>query len=305
MKPICIIAGLTATGKSKVAIALAKVWNAEIISADSVAVYRELNIGSAKPSISEREGVVHHLIDVCSYQETYNVARFQKDARECIENIQQRGKNVIVVGGTGLYIKALLNDYRFKEEEHQVSLFTEADLTADLYDKLLSVDAKTGKSIHPNNRKRIIRALESFEAHQVPRNEITEDKKNIQLIPACVFFLQGDRESVYQRINNRVERMFEIGLENEVRTLYETDRNLFKYQSIQSIGYREFEDYFLSKIDRLTLIDRIQRNTRRLAKRQITWFKHQQVSVWIDVFEESVFDVINEALKNTWNEGSL
>lgn len=305
MKPICIIAGLTATGKSRVAIDLARVWNAEIISADSVAVYQELNIGSAKPSLEEREGVVHHLIDVCSYRDAYNVARFQKEARECIASIQSRGKNVIVVGGTGLYIKALLNDYRFKEETQNTECFTDDVSTSDLYESLMQVDPKAAESMHPNNRKRIIRALSSFEAHQITRNEITQDNKNTQLIPALVFFLQGEREKIYQRINSRVEKMFEMGLENEVQALYEKDKDLFRYQSVQSIGYREFEDYFDSKIDKATLIETIQRNTRRLAKRQTTWFKHQQESQWIDVFEESVYDVINHILKNVWNSGSL
>ncbi len=295
MKKVLVIAGLTATGKSEAAIKIAQKWNAEIISADSVAVYKGLDIGSAKANKEEQALIPHHLIDVLEYNEVYNVARFQKEARRLIEEIQQRGKNVIIVGGTGLYIKALLYDYKFTEETQTV--YERDELTEDLYRELVEKDEATSKTLHPNNRKRIIRALESYDKNDKKRSEITNNNKDQQIIPAHIYFLQGDREKIYERINNRVERMFELGLEKEVLDFYKKDSNIFSYPSFQSIGYREFEDYINNKIDKTTLISLIQRNTRRFAKRQITWFKHQQPSIWIDILNEDTVNIITKALE--------
>lgn len=295
MKKVLVIAGLTATGKSEAAIKIAQKWNAEIISADSVAVYKGLDIGSAKANKEEQALIPHHLIDVLEYNEVYNVARFQKEARRLIEEIQQRGKNVIIVGGTGLYIKALLYDYKFTEETQTV--YERDESTEDLYRELVEKDEATSKTLHPNNRKRIIRALESYDKNDKKRSEITNNNKDQQIIPAHIYFLQGDREKIYERINNRVERMFELGLEKEVLDFYKKDSNIFSYPSFQSIGYREFEDYINNKIDKTTLISLIQRNTRRFAKRQITWFKHQQPSIWIDIFNEDTVNIITKALE--------
>lgn len=294
MKKICVIAGLTATGKSSTAIELAKIWNAEIISADSVAVYKGLDIGSAKPTETERQGITHHLIDVHDYKQPYSVALFQKEGRRLIKKIQARNKNVIVVGGTGLYIKALLYDYRFEEEVQTEYLRHEE--TPVLYEELKTKDAMAAKSIHPNNRKRILRALESFDTHRQTRFELSQTHKDTQIIDAHIFFLQGDRQKIYKRIDQRVLNMFENGLEKEVTDFYLKDPNLFENTSFQSIGYREFESYFKKEIDKDTLIQLIQRNTRRFAKRQITWFKHQQPSIWIDIFNEDVLHVIRQQL---------
>lgn len=292
---IYVIAGQTATGKSETAIKLAQVMNAEIISADSVAVYRKLDIGSAKPSQIERANIPHHMIDVLDLDEPFNVAVFQEEARRLIKEIKGREKNVIVVGGTGLYIKALLYDYRFEKEP---DMETERDeSTETLYSLLRNQDPLTAETIHPNNRKRIIRALNSFEYHNKTRNELNQKQKDTQIIDAKIFFLYGDRNKVYRRINERVERMFEMGLETEVCDLYREDRNIFKYNSMNSIGYREFESYFNKEIDREQLIALIQRNTRRFAKRQMTWFKNQQPAIWINIDEESAFDAIVKEIK--------
>lgn len=292
---IYVIAGQTATGKSETAIKLAQVMNAEIISADSVAVYRKLDIGSAKPSQIERANIPHHMIDVLDLDEPFNVAVFQEEARRLIKEIKAREKNVIVVGGTGLYIKALLYDYRFEKEP---DMETERDeSTETLYSLLRNQDPLTAETIHPNNRKRIIRALNSFEYHNKTRNELNQKQKDTQIIDAKIFFLYGDRNKVYRRINERVERMFEMGLETEVCDLYREDRNIFKYNSMNSIGYREFESYFNKEIDREQLIALIQRNTRRFAKRQMTWFKNQQPAIWINIDEESAFDAIVKEIK--------
>ncbi len=290
MSKVCVIAGLTATGKSKAAINLAKHWNAEIISADSVAVYKHLDIGSAKVLHPQQEGITHHLSDICELDVLYNVAQFQKDARNLIAEIQARGKNVIVVGGTGLYIKALLYDYRFNEESFN-RVEREED-TPLLYSELLIKDKESALSIHPNNRKRIIRALASFDYHQNTRSNLNENNKDEQIIAGTVFFLQGDRELIYKRINDRVDEMIASGLVEEVTSLYEKDQHLFDKQALKSIGYQEFADYFLGNNDLATTIALIKRNTRRFAKRQITWFKHQQESIWIDIFNEDVDEIL-------------
>lgn len=295
MKKVIVIAGLTATGKTSTAVKLAKAIDAEIISADSVAVYKGLDIGSAKPSLEEQGGIKHHFIDIQNYKDTYNVALFQEAARKLIKEIHAKDKHVIIAGGTGLYIKALLYDYRFEDESKEA--YSREESTEVLYKELQNKDKETADSIHPNNRKRILRALESFELHQKPRNEITHNNKDTQIIDADVFFLQGDRQKIYERINKRVHTMFELGLEKEVKGFYEKDPDIFKYPSFQSIGYREFEDYLNNNIDKDTLIRLIQRNTRRFAKRQITWFKHQQPSVWIDIFNEDPIQVILENIK--------
>ncbi|NMB18396.1 MAG: tRNA (adenosine(37)-N6)-dimethylallyltransferase MiaA [Erysipelothrix sp.] len=287
---IYVISGLTASGKSNAAIKLAQEIDAEIISADSVAVYKQLNIGSAKPTEYEQSLVRHHLINILDYKDSYSVADFQEQARDKIVEITNRGKQVIVVGGTGLYIKALLYDYRFEKENNQN--YERFESNEVLYKELMSKDPIEAKKIHPNNRKRVIRALASYDYHGLTRSELTKNRQDKQIINAKVYFLYADREYIYERINQRVLEMFESGLEEEVIELYKQDRELFNYNSLQSIGYREFERYFNEEIDKSELISDIQRNTRRFAKRQMTWFKHQQPSTWIDIENENPVEVI-------------
>lgn len=287
---IYVISGLTASGKSNAAIKLAQEIDAEIISADSVAVYKQLNIGSAKPTEYEQSLVRHHLINILDYKDPYSVADFQEQARDKIVEITNRGKQVIVVGGTGLYIKALLYDYRFEKENNQN--YERFESNEVLYKELMSKDPIEAEKIHPNNRKRVIRALASYDYHGLTRSELTKNRQDKQIINAKVYFLYADREHIYERINQRVLEMFESGLEEEVIELYKQDRELFNYNSLQSIGYREFERYFSEEIGKSELISDIQRNTRRFAKRQMTWFKHQQPSTWIDIENENPVEVI-------------
>ena len=287
---IYVISGLTASGKSNAAIKLAQEINAEIISADSVAVYKQLNIGSAKPTEYEQSLVRHHLINILDYKVPYSVADFQKQARAKIEEIVNRGKNVIVVGGTGLYIKALLYDYRFEKENNKN--YERFESNEVLYKELMSKDPIEAEKIHPNNRKRVIRALASYDYHGLTRSELTKNQQDKQIIDAKVYFLYADRSYIYERINQRVLEMFESGLEEEVLELYKKDKKLFTYNSLQSIGYREFERYFNEEISKSKLISDIQRNTRRFAKRQMTWFKHQQPSTWIDIENQNPVEVI-------------
>ncbi|CAM4269802.1 tRNA (adenosine(37)-N6)-dimethylallyltransferase MiaA [Erysipelothrix aquatica] len=293
MKKIVVIAGVTASGKTKMGVALAHRFNGEIISADSVAVYRELNIGSAKPSMEEREGIIHHLIDVTSIEEPYHVAQFQKDARAAIAAIHAKGKLPIIVGGTGLYINALVNDYRFEEEVPDVKDSFEGIDDDTLYQMLQERDSEAAQSVHPNNRKRIVRTLNMLQDGKT-KTEIHENQKNVALFDACIFFLQTDRVVLYERINKRVDMMMAQGLESEVSCLLHHNPKLFELQALQAIGYREFEPFFNHEISAEARDELIKRNTRRFAKRQITWFKHQTPSQWIDIQSSNAFETVSQ-----------
>ncbi len=282
MKKVLVIAGVTGSGKTKLGIELANTLNGEIISADSVAIYRDLNIGSAKPDAIELSQAKHHMIDILDVNDSYSVAQFQKDARALIDDITSRGKLPIVVGGTGLYINALINDYDFVEDD-QEELENESSYTDEqLYRMLLDKDPEAAKTIHQNNRKRVIRAL---------IKKPNMNNGNTPVYDALVFFLQSDRELIHERINLRVDKMFESGLEEELRNLLKNHPQLFSYQGVQSIGYREFEGYFKNEITIDEVRELIKRNTRRFAKRQITWFKNKTNSIWIDI--KNPKDVIN------------
>lgn len=293
MKEICVIAGITASGKTECAIRLAEAYNAEIISADSVAVYRELNIGSAKPTLEQQHRVRHHLINCRSIDEGYDVASFQSEARAAISEIQSRGKNVIVVGGTGLYLKALLYNYRFDEEE-DIREIDESISTEMLYKELEAVDLESALKLHPNNRKRIVRALQAFTQHNKTQRERTDMSGNEIVIPHRMYFLTGPRDVMYERMNLRVSTMISNGLVEEVKALLDENDQLFSLQSVSAIGYREFKDYFLGNTSLETTIETIQKNTRRFAKRQWTWFKHQVNATWIDITSEDAFSVISK-----------
>ncbi|WP_323611937.1 tRNA (adenosine(37)-N6)-dimethylallyltransferase MiaA [Erysipelothrix enhydrae] len=291
MKKVIVIAGVTASGKSSLAVSLAKKINGEIISADSVAVYKELNIGSAKPTVEEQDGIVHHLIDIVSITDSYHVARFQKEAREAIDLIVSKGKTPIVVGGTGLYINALLNDYRFNEER-ELPQIDESLSNQELMQELIELDPVTAENIHVNNRKRLIRSLQMVKGMNLPKSDVNENKGKTRLYDARIYFLQGERAKLYERINKRVDNMMDQGLLDEVSKLGTEHQDLFSLQSMQSIGYREFNEYFQGNNSIDEVQELIKTNTRRLAKRQITWFKHQTESIWIDVFNEDPLEFV-------------
>lgn len=290
MKKIVVVAGVTGLGKTKLGIELANKFNGEIISADSVAIYKELNIGSAKPTQEEQAQAVHHMVDVLDVNASYSVAEFQSNARQLIDDIIKRGKLPIVVGGTGLYINALINDYEFEEEDTKQDNLFEDYSNEELYAMLLAKNEEAARLTHPNNRKRVIRALSRTQHNNKGQNPIYD---------ALVFFIQSDRETIHNRINTRVDRMFENGLLEEVKSLHQKYPDFFSFQSTQSIGYREFKDYLEGELKLEDLKELIKRNTRRFAKRQITWFKNKTNSIWIDAKEPSAtIDIINKWIKN-------
>lgn len=291
MQDIIVIVGPTGVGKTKMSIELAKKINAEIINGDSVAIYKNLDIGSAKPTIEERENIPHHLIDICEVEEEYSVFSYQRDVRRLIDEITSRNKRVIIVGGTGLYIKAALYNYTFTEG----TIYNSYDNLTN--EELLNKIKEYGEKDlpHLNNRKRLIRLLNKYENNE----EITKNKDEL-LYPIKVIGLTTSRDYLYERINKRVEIMLKNGLLDEIESLklrYSNSRILNS-----GIGYKEFADYFQSKKTLDEVIEQIKLDSRRYAKRQYTFFKHQFNTKWFDVnfndFNQTIEEVYDYIRSN-------
>ncbi|MGM9971415.1 MAG: tRNA (adenosine(37)-N6)-dimethylallyltransferase MiaA [Anaeroplasmataceae bacterium] len=290
MNKIIVIVGPTAIGKTKISIELAKKLNLEIISGDSVAVYKGLDIGSAKPTIEEMDGVKHHLIDVLDPTMQYDVSSFQHDARKIINELG----NVIICGGTGLYIQSVLFDYSFSAKKRD-SNFEEKfknKSNEELYDYLLKLDPDIDQTkIHPNNRKRVLRAIEVFLDTSKSIHSI--DSKKHPMYESYIIYLNVDnRDILYDRINKRVDRMMEDGLLKEVHELYK------KGICPHAIGYKEFVPYFNNEISLESAVEEIKLNSRHLAKRQMTWFKNQFpthiYNVNLDNIDETIDKIYND-----------
>ena len=286
MKDIIVIVGPTGVGKTKMSIELAKKFDAEIINGDSVSIYKELDIGSAKPSIEEREGIVHHLIDIKDVSEDYTVYDYQKDVRALIKDINNRGKRIIIVGGTGLYIKAALYDYNFTEGTtyNEYNNLSNEELLEEI--KKYQVDTLP----ELNNRKRLVRLLNKLENNE----EITHNKDKL-LYPIKVIGLTTDRDVLYERINKRVDIMVENGLIDEINSL--KDKYMDSRVLNTGIGYKEFYEYLYSDKPLDVVLDEIKQDSRRFAKRQYTFFNHQFDTKWFNVnfdnFNETIDEVIN------------
>ncbi|MBR6072551.1 MAG: tRNA (adenosine(37)-N6)-dimethylallyltransferase MiaA [Acholeplasmatales bacterium] len=267
-KVICVV-GATAVGKTKISIEIAKHFNIDVISGDSVAIYKGLDIGSAKPTKSEMDGVIHHLIDIREVSDGYSVADFQKEARKIMDNNELS----LICGGTGLYIQSALFNYEFNASSRDFSYEEKYKdySNLDLFDLLLERDPNIDKEkLHPNNRKRVLRALEVYD--ELNQSIHSFNKKKEALYDYYIVYLTLDRELLYDRINKRVDKMISDGLEEEVRRLY--DGGIMPH----AIGYSEFIPYFEGLISLDSVIDEIKKNTRHLAKRQETWFRNQMDS---------------------------
>lgn len=299
MKKVIVIAGPTAVGKTSFSIEIAKKYGLEIISGDSIQVYKGLDIGSGKVTKEEMDGVPHHLIDILSPKESYNVSMFQTMARELIEKSE---KPMIICGGTGLYLKACLYDYSFNKEEAE-AYDPELDkyTNEQLYSMLQETDPTQASKIHLNNRRRVIRSLTIQKNTGKTQSEIEKEQKHELLYDPFVIGCTMDRELLYNRINQRVDKMFEDGLEQEIKTLLEQGV-LFSDTCMEGIGYKEWKDYFQGNKTKEEVKQMIQKNSRNFAKRQYTWFKHQMPVRWFDVTkqEESIWKEID-----TFLEGSL
>lgn len=287
-EPLIILTGPTAVGKTKLSIALAKAIDGEIISADSMQVYRGMDIGSAKIKKEEMQGVPHYLIDVLEPEEEFHVVKFQQMAKEAMQKIRAKGKIPIVVGGTGFYIQALLYDIDFTENEkddayrRHLEQLTEEKGAVYLHDMLRHVDEKAAEEIHENNVKRVIRALEFYHQTGKKISEHNEEERGKESpYSFCYFVLNDDRQKLYEQIERRIDEMVEEGLIEEVRTLKEQGftRDMV---SMQGLGYKEILDYLDGKTTLEEAIYVLKRDTRHFAKRQITWFRRERDVIWVE-----------------------
>lgn len=287
-KPLIILTGPTAVGKTAASIGLAKAIGGEIISADSMQVYRHMDIGSAKIRPEEMQGVPHHLIDVLEPEEAFHVVRFQQMAKEAMEEIYAKGKIPILVGGTGFYIQAVTKDIDFTEAEQENEYRKELEVLAKekggeyLHEMLKEVDPKSAEAIHSHNVKRVIRALEFYHQNQTPISAHNEEqKKNESPYRLAYFVLNMSRELLYKRIDLRVDQMLEEGLLEEVKDLQKEGccRGMV---SMQGLGYKEILDYLEGKYSLEEAVRILKRDTRHFAKRQLTWFRREQEVTWVD-----------------------
>ncbi len=286
-REIIVVVGPTGIGKTALSLALAEVADVEIISADSRQIYRYLDIGTAKPTAEECAVAPHHFISILDPDQPYSAGEYAKDARQLIDDILKRGNLPLIVGGSGLYVRALLDgffDEPGKDLELRAALKTrlENEGPEALHAQLAKVDPALAAKTHPNNTRRIVRALEVFELANRPITEIQKQQKNPLQIPWRRFGLNMDREKLYDRINLRVDKMIEAGLVDEIKGIlergYDPDLN-----SLNTVGYKEIISYFNAEISLDEAVELIKRNSRRYAKRQLTWFRAEEHTTWIDL----------------------
>ena len=289
MKKVLVIVGPTASGKTSFGILCANKYNGEIISGDSIQIYRGLDIGSAKATVIERDSAVHHLIDIKDASDNYSVKEFQELGRNLIDDITSRGKLPIIVGGTGLYIKALLYDYTFYDEQEPDNEYTELS-NEDIYNILLKEDPKCLEKIHINNRKRLVRALNVLRKHSLGISQIRENQSHELLYDAKLIGLTKDRETLYKDIETRADKMVDDGLIDEIKGLLDSGIS-FENQSMQGIGYKEFRAYFNNEKSLEECVNDVKRNTKHFAKRQYTWFNNQMPIEWFDNRDDAILSI--------------
>ena len=308
-KPLIVLTGPTAVGKTELSIKLAGAIGGEIISADSMQVYKYMDIGTAKISTAEMGQIAHYLIDILEPEEEFNVVKFKEYAGKCMEEIYAKGKIPIIVGGTGFYIQAVLYGIDFKENgedtayRQQLEELYKKEGSEYLHAKLAQIDPSSAQAIHPNNVKRVIRALEYYDQTGSRISEHNEEqRKNESPYNFCYIVLNNDREVLYERINRRVDLMMEAGLVQEVKQLLE--RGLSgDMVSMQGLGYKEIVRYLLGECSLEEAVYTIKRDTRHFAKRQLTWFKREKEVTWIqkndfDNEESKILKAILEELNN-------
>lgn len=287
---LLVLVGPTAVGKTRLSIELAKEWNCEIISGDSMQVYREMDIGTAKIAKEEMEGIPHHLIDIHNPDEPYSVAEFQEECHRLIQEIHGRGKLPFIVGGTGLYVESVCYDYRFaqvgedKAFRDEQMAFAEKNGAEALHAKLKAVDPASAEKLHPNDQRRIIRALEIFHLTGIPLSSQLEGQTRESPYRLCLLGLTMDRQMLYKRIEARIDEMLKQGLVEEVSSLlnkgYGTD-----LVSMQGLGYKQIASYLQGRESLEDAVAVLKRDTRRFAKRQLSWFRHMKEISWVDVTE--------------------
>lgn len=312
---LIILAGPTASGKTAVSVDLAKRIGGEIISADSMQIYRGMDIGTAKVTADEMQGVKHYLINVSDPKEDFNIIKFQNMVKCSIEEIKKNGHIPILVGGTGFYIQSIIYDIKFDKEDDNGSirkvLEEEYDkMGADfMYEKLKKIDSISAENIHKNNKKRIIRAIEYFLINNTLISEHNElQRKKTSPYDFRFFVLNPRRDILYDRINKRVDKMVEKGLVDEVKSLVERGLSIDNI-SMQGIGYKEIVEYLEGNIPLDKAVENIKQNTRHMAKRQVTWFKRERDVIYIDPFEfennEKIVDYMVEKIGIKNNYGKI
>ncbi|WP_060788120.1 tRNA (adenosine(37)-N6)-dimethylallyltransferase MiaA [Geobacillus zalihae] len=290
---VVVIVGPTAVGKTRLGIALAKKLGGEIISGDSMQIYKGMDIGTAKVKPDEMDGIPHHLLDIKEPCEPFSVVEFQRLCRALIADISARGRLPIIVGGTGLYIQAAIYDYQFSDAPSDEAyrralrqLAAEQGVEA-LHRQLEAVDPESAARIHPRNVRRVIRALEVYHSTGKPFSEWQRGQQKQLLYEAAIIGLTAERSVLYRRINERVDQMIAEGLVDEARALY--DRGFRDCQAVQAIGYKELYDYFDGRVSLDEAIEQLKQNSRRYAKRQLTWFRNQMPVEWFDMTDAKMF----------------
>jgi tRNA dimethylallyltransferase len=303
---LVVILGPTATGKSKTGILLAQKLGGEIISGDSMLVYRQMDIGTAKPSPAELALVPHHLVNILPPEAAFSVVDFKERAQRLITEINGRGRLPILVGGTGLYIKALLENYTFSRVGEDAGLRRELETLADregeaaLVQKLAALDPQQAAQVNPHDRRRLIRAIETV----LGGEQVSRQAAGTPVYRAAVFGLTLERSQLYERINHRVDVMLAEGLEQETRRLLEADVSPSSL-SMRSIGYRQMAQYLAGELDRATMVTKIKQATRNFAKRQCTWYKKMPYIHWFDVAkvrdQEQIVEIMCQLLVEKYN----
>ena len=297
MEKVLVIVGQTAVGKTAMSIKLAKHLNGEIINGDAMQVYKDLNIVTDKITKEKMQGVPHHLLDIKTIDDDYSVEEYQGNIRKVISEVSSRGKLPIIVGGTGLYVKAALYDYTFEKQEISNKEVEEKykDYTNDeLYEILKRIDPKSCESIHKNNRRRVLRAIGIYEASGTTKSEIIGKQKHEQLYDSIIICLQLDKETINKKIDNRIEEMFNEGLIEEVRT-HKTNTTASK-----AIGYKEVISYLNDEISLDEAKELMKVHTHQYAKRQRTWFRTQLDVKFVDN-DENAFEKIIDIIKEKWS----
>ncbi|WP_088105173.1 tRNA (adenosine(37)-N6)-dimethylallyltransferase MiaA [Halalkalibacter urbisdiaboli] len=296
---LIVIVGPTAVGKTALGVYLAKAFNGEVISGDSMQVYKGMDIGTAKVTDEERQGVPHYLIDIKEPEESFSVAEFQERCIPLIQELNKEGKLPFLVGGTGLYVNAVIHRFDFTIKpvddvnyRKELEAFATKHGNEALYQQLRNVDPKATEVIHPNNVRRVIRALEVYHVTGVPFSEQQTEENQDSPYDVIMIGLTMDREMLYQRINERVDLMIKSGLIEEVKSLKE--RGIKNCQSVQAIGYKEIYDYLDGNCSKEEAIETLKQNSRRYAKRQLTWFRNKADATWFDMTSREKVEIFSE-----------
>ena len=290
MKPrVIVIVGPTASGKTSASIKLAEKINGEIISADSMQIYKEMNIGTAKPTLEEMNGIKHYMFDVVAPDETFNVTKYVEKAIECVKEIVSKGKIPIIVGGTGLYVSTLINGIEFCEVNEDPNYRKEMTELAEekgnhyLHEMLEKIDPEAAKNIDANNVRRVIRALEIYKVTGKTKTLLDKESRKEVPFDYKLYGIETNREVLYDRINKRVDKMLEDGLIDEVKELLE--KYTFSSTAIQGLGYKEVKEYLDGKLSYDEMAEKLKMETRRYAKRQLTWFRREKAIIWCKLDE--------------------